>query len=270
MTLLTAKTELTPRQQEIFSFCEDHFFANENPNYVAKQSRFFTEGYDAFGLDDNQLRHLRDEVFQRFQPSMPEMAELAYHFLATGKYEFGSLGLMMLKKNRPRLERGVFDHLKRSLDEVVQTWTHADIIGTKLTPVLLELELVTLQDFEPWRFSASKWTRRVSAVTLLYLRNRVEVETLLEYVTPLLQDKTRPVHQGVGWFLRELWKIHPREVEDFLFIHKDQAAPIIIQYATEKMNKDKKKRFRRAISKTGKPAAHRIKKERPTKVEIDE
>lgn len=270
MTLLTAKTELTPRQQEIFSFCEEHFFANENPNYVAKKSRFFTEGYDAFGLDENQLRELRDELLHRFEPTIPEMAELAYHFLATGKYEFGSLGLMMLKKHRPRLDSSVFGHLKRSLDEVVQTWNHADIIGTKLTPVLLELELVTLKDFEPWRFSESKWTRRVSAVTLLYLRNRIEVETLLEYVVPLLQDTTRPVHQGVGWFLRELWRIHPREVEDFLFAHKDAAAPIIIQYATEKMNKDKKKRFRRAISKSGKPAAPRAKKGKPSKVKTDE
>ncbi|MCB5223784.1 MAG: DNA alkylation repair protein [Candidatus Syntrophosphaera sp.] len=270
MTLLTARTELTPRQQEIFSFCESHFFAHENPAYVAKKARFFTEGYDAFGLDENQLRELRDELFRRFEPSIPEMAELAYHFLATGKYEFGSLGLMMLKKNRPRLERVVFDQLKRCLDEAVINWTHADLIGTKLTPVLLELELVTLKDFEPWRFSESKWTRRTAAVTLLYLRNRLEVEELLEFVTPLLQDNTRPVHQGVGWFLRELWKIHPREVEDFLFTHKDSAAPIIIQYATEKMNKDKKKRFRRAINKPAKTPNPRHKKEKTTKKENDE
>ena len=44
MTLLTARTELDPRQQEIFSFCEAYFFAHENPALVNKNARYFAEG----------------------------------------------------------------------------------------------------------------------------------------------------------------------------------------------------------------------------------
>ncbi len=254
MTLLTARTELDSRQQEIFSFCEDYFFAHENPALITKNSSYFTERYDAFGLSEDELRVLRDEVLDRFDPSLPELAELSYHFFATGKFEFGTLGLMLLKKHRPRFERCVFDQSKRSLDEVVENWAHADVIATKITPVLLELNVVKLDEFGPWRDSASQWTRRVAAVTLLYLRNHAPVEQLLEFIQPLMQDLTRPVQQGVGWFLRELWKSHALEVEDFLFANKDTAPRLIIQYATEKMNKDKKKRFRHAISKTVKPS----------------
>ena len=264
MTLLMARTELSPRQQEIFSFCESYFFANENPALVIKLARYFTEGYDAFGIEEEQLRQLRDEVLDRFNPSVPETAELSYHFFATGKYEFGTLGLMLLKKNRPRFDRSVFDQIKRGLDEVVENWAHADVIATKITPVLLELNVASLDDFGPWRFSKSKWTRRVAAVTLLFLRDHQPVELLLEFVQPLMQDVTRPVQQGVGWFLRELWKLHPREVEDFLFAEKDKAPRLIIQYATEKMNKDKKKRFRRAITKAVKaPKSHSRKVKTP-------
>ncbi|HOR03284.1 MAG TPA: DNA alkylation repair protein [Candidatus Syntrophosphaera sp.] len=263
MTLLTARTELDPRQQEIFKFCEAYFFAHENPALVNKNARYFTEGYDAFGIKEDELRELRDQLLERFEPSVPELAELAYHLFATGKYEFGSLALMLLKKHRPRFDRSVFDQLKRTLDDVVENWAHADVIGTKLTPVLLELNLVDLADFEPWRFSPSKWTRRVAAVTLLYLRSHRPVEQLLEFIQPLMQDNTRPVQQGVGWFLRELWKVHSREVEDFLFANKDTAPRLVIQYATEKMNKDKKKRFRRAISKAVKPNKHQSRKDKP-------
>ncbi len=270
MTLLTATTELDPRQEEIFGFCEAYLFAHENPAYVSKQARYFTENYDAFGLNDDELRELRDSLLDRFNPSVCELAELAYHFLATGKYEFGSLGLMLLKKHRPRFERCVFDQIKRCLDEVVQNWAHSDVIATKITPVLLELNVATLEDFAPWRFSDSHWTRRVSAVTLLYLRNHQPAEQLLDFVQPLMQDQLRPVQQGVGWFLRELWKINPREVEDFLFANKDTAPRLIIQYATEKMNKDKKKRFRRAITKAVKPNKPHHRKEKPPQEESGE
>ena len=263
MTILTARTELNPRQQEIFGFCESFFFANENPALVNKYARYFTEGYDAFGIEYEQLRQLRDEVLDRFNPNVPELAELSYHFFATGKYEFGTLGLMLLKKHRPRFDRSVFDQIRRGLDEVVENWAHSDVIATKITPVLLELNVVSLDDFAPWRFAESRWTRRVAAVTLLYLRTHQPVEQLLEFIKPLMQDATRPVQQGVGWFLRELWKIHPREVEDFLFAEKEIAPRLIIQYATEKMNKDKKKRFRRAITKAVKTPKPHPRKAKP-------
>lgn len=177
--------------------------------------------------------------------------------------------MMLLKKHRPRFERCVFEQMKRCLDEVVENWALADLIATKITPVLLELNIVDLEDFEPWRSSKSKWTRRVAAVTLLFLRNHRPVETLLKFIEPMMRDNTRPVQQGVGWFLRELWKIHALEVEDFLFAHKETAPSQIIQYATENMHKDKKKRFRHAITKTTRSAKPPYRKQKPPKEKSD-
>jgi len=54
------------------------------------------------------------------------------------------------------------------------------------------------------------------------------------------------VHQGVGWFLREAWKIRPKETESFLLKYKDTSPRLIFQYATEKMTPKQKLRFRRA------------------------
>ena len=245
--LLTARTEMNARQTEIFSFVERYLFDHENPTYVSKNVRFVTEGYDAFGLDDLQLKELRNEVLTRFEPSVPEIAGLLRHFFATGKYEFGSLGLLLLKKHRPRLERSVFDELRSCLDNGVENWAHCDLIALKLTPVLLELSIATLDDFVPWTASASKWTRRVAAVTLISQRTILAPQILLDFVRPLMQDREKTVQQGVGWFLRELWKNAPQEVEDFLFEYKDKASQNLLQNATEKMHKDKKRRFVRPV-----------------------
>jgi 3-methyladenine DNA glycosylase AlkD len=264
MTTLTAATQMDPRQLEIFSFCEKYFFDHENPANVGKYARYFTDGYDAFGLEEPQLKELRDEVFARFEPSVPELARLARHFFATGKYEFGSLAILLLKKHRPRFERIVYDEMKSCLDGFVDNWAHSDLIATKITPVFLELGIAGMEDFRNWLTSESKWTRRVAAVTMLWQRKRLPAIELLEFVRPLMRDPERPVQQGVGWLLRELWKSSPQEVEDFLFENKDTAPRLIIQYATEKMSKDKKKRFRRAISEKKKPRKPQRRKQKST------
>lgn len=270
MTTLTAATEMDPRQQEIFGFCEKYFFDHENPLLVNKNARYFTEGYDAFGLDEMQLKELRNEVLARFQPSVPELAKLAYHFFATGKYEFGSIAILLLKKHRPRFDRSVYEEIRRCLDKGVENWAHADLIATKITPIFLELELASMEDFRSWIDSESKWTRRVAAVTMLWQKTRLPVSELLDFVKPLMRDEARPVQQGVGWLLRELWKLYPREVEDFLFEHKETAPRLIIQHATEKMNKDKKKRYRRAIAEHKKPRKPHYHKDKPIREVTDE
>jgi len=61
-------------------------------------------------------------------------------------------------------------------------------------------------------------------------------------------DPAREVHQGVGWFLREAWKIQPIPVEEFLLKYKDTAPRLIFQYATEKMKPEEKERFKKMAS----------------------
>ena len=60
-----------------------------------------------------------------------------------------------------------------------------------------------------------------------------------------MTDPEREVHQGCGWFLREAWKKNRDVTEAFLLKHKNTAPRLIIQYATEKMTKEEKARYKR-------------------------
>jgi 3-methyladenine DNA glycosylase AlkD len=77
------------------------------------------------------------------------------------------------------------------------------------------------------------------------LKAEAHVSLWLDFLRPLMTDAERVVQQGLGWFLREAWKKHPRPVEAFLLEWKDQAPRLIFQYATEKMSKADRARFRR-------------------------
>ena len=69
-------------------------------------------------------------------------------------------------------------------------------------------------------------------------------ETALPVIEPLMLDDSEYVQKGIGTLLRGLWKKYPKEIENFLMQWKDQCSRLIIQYATEKMDKEYRKKFK--------------------------
>jgi 3-methyladenine DNA glycosylase AlkD len=108
--------------------------------------------------------------------------------------------------------------------------------------------VVDFKDLLAWTASPHRWKRRAAAVTMVkdfYKGGRANVTRALQVSRKLILDPEKVVQQGVGWLLREAWKKSPERVEDFLLKWKDQAPRLIIQYATERIDKEKRKRFRR-------------------------
>ena len=77
------------------------------------------------------------------------------------------------------------------------------------------------------------------------LKSTKDYASFFNFIEPLMMDSERVVHQGLGWFLREAWKLRKKQTESFLLKWKNDAARVIFQYATEKMTPEQKKRFRK-------------------------
>jgi 3-methyladenine DNA glycosylase AlkD len=238
-----------PRYQQIRSEIYDYCIENENPALVAKYARYFTEGYDAFGLNDEQVHFICDKIASAYTLNPEETIELGINLFATGKYELGTVAILLLMKLTSKYEESTLSLVKSWFDNGVNNWAHSDILCSRVTPVFLEQKIVPVNSFATWRKADGKWTRRAVPVTLLCLRKTANPQELLDFISCMMDDEARVVHQGLGWFLRELWKLHPIPVEEFLFLHKEHCARLIIQYATEKMTPEQKLRFRRIKTK---------------------
>jgi len=106
--------------------------------------------------------------------------------------------------------------------------------------------VITLEKFKEWTQAKSEWQRRAVPVTLVeLLKKDLQPTDALPIIEPLMLDESPYVQKGIGTLLRGLWKKHPAEIEDFLHQWKDQSARLIFQYATEKMDKEYRKKFRR-------------------------
>ena len=226
-------------------FCEVH----ADDRVVAKYSKFFREGYDAYGVPFDVLASEAKRLVKEHGPSLglAGFLDLADLLMDSGKYEEACFGVHFVGAFRKQHTRDTFRRLGAWFDGQVSNWAVSDSICSDLLGPLLSRGLVGLDDFALWRASSDKWKRRAVPVTLLVLlKGKTEVAPLLEFIGPMMLDKERVVHQGLGWFLREAWRKEPRPVEEFLRMWKDSAARLIFQYATEKMTTEQKARFRRA------------------------
>jgi hypothetical protein len=230
---------------EIRAYCAAH----ANPAIVQKYSRYFKEGYDGWGIDkdDPLWAALKQEWLERFRPlGLAGFRRAGESLFSSGKYEEGAIAIHFLASFREAAGANMVECLAGYFRAGIANWAHTDVLcGTIAGPMLAagEIQLSALAD---WRKSELKFQRRAVPVSMLnLLKTDAPLKPLLEFLRPMMLDGERVVHQGLGWFLREAWKLHPKPVEAFLMEWKDSAARLIFQYATEKMTAGQRDHFRR-------------------------
>ncbi|MDP2897047.1 MAG: DNA alkylation repair protein [bacterium] len=241
---MAASKRIQSIASEIRAFCAEH--ADEK--VVSRYARFFTEGYDAYGI----TRELMEEHIKKFfedhkdELGLNGFLKLGDVLLESGKYEEASFAICFLFPFHGEYTTETFQRLGEWLENGIRNWGHTDILCSEVLSRFLERGLVRLDDFSRWRQSASKWKRRAVPVSMLaLLKSRKGYGELLDFLEPLMMDEDKFVQQGLGWFLREAWKKQPKPVEAFLLKWKDSGPRRIFQYATEKMTPEKKEKFRR-------------------------
>ncbi|MCX6163848.1 MAG: DNA alkylation repair protein [Ignavibacteriae bacterium] len=228
--------------KEIKSFCGK----NADPKIVIKYSRYFKEGYDAYGIDSKIL----DEQFNKWIISyrkdltFDNAKKLGDILYSSGKYEESALAVRFFKEYKDEYKKKDIDIIKKWLDKYATNWAHTDVLSWEIIKIFLQGRVIKYTDLKDWIKSKSTWTRRAVPVSFIKILGEEKIQSLIDFIFPLVEDTERPVHQGIGWFLREAWKREPKTVEKFLLNIKDYAPRTIIQYATEKMSKEEKGKYK--------------------------
>ena len=229
---------------EIRKFCED----NANPEFEKKYARYFTEGYDAYGLGQKVFESQRDKYLELWKDdmSMDDYLLLGDRLIATGKYEEAGFAVSIMYSQTGRLTADMFERFGDWLEQKVVNWAHTDVLSGRVLSHFFTHNILEVEALKDWTQSPGKWKRRSVPVTLIdVLKMDIPLTRLFDIIDPLMLDPDKFVQKGLGWFLREAWKLYPEKTEGFLLKWKDTCGRIIIQYATEKMDKDNKMRFRR-------------------------
>lgn len=227
--------------REIRIYCEAH----ADPAIIQKYSRYFKEGYNAYGLPSGIfMAKVKELLISGI--TMETVTEACPELIAGEKYEEPSFAMQLLKGFSKLFSMDTFRMIELWFPKGIRNWAHADGLCSELLTPMLQRGIFTMQDLSAWRFSEFPFQRRAVPVTLIKAAKKSpDIQPFLDFLDPMMTDTERVVHQGLGWFLREAWKVHPAAVETFLLKWKNDAARLIFQYATEKMAKEERVKFRR-------------------------
>ncbi|NJK87515.1 MAG: DNA alkylation repair protein [Bacteroidales bacterium] len=169
---------------------------------------------------------------------------LGDRLVATGKYEEASFAIVFMSGQQEKLEAEHFEKIGKWLENGIVNWGHTDVLSATVLSYFIIQKLVKPETFSGWNNSPSKWKRRAVPVTLIdVFKAGHSPEKLLNIIDPIMNDSDVFVQKGLGWFIREVWKKHPELAENFLMKWKETCGRTIVQYATEKMSKEKKSGF---------------------------
>lgn len=228
----------------IRSFCVQH--ANEEN--AKKHSRFFKDEHQAYGLSQPQMQAEVKRLVKTETLTLNTVLEASSTLIIAEKFEEPAFALLLTDAFGKQFDRTVFDIVASWYAVSISNWAHADMLGMAILPKFLLQHIVTIEDFRPWLQSEHPFQRRSVPVTLIkwIKKNPKDIALLFSFLEPLMSDQIREVHQGIGWYLREVWKLNPKTTENFLYKWKETAPRLIFQYACEKMKPEEKMKFKRS------------------------
>lgn len=163
-------------------------------------------------------------------------------------HEVLSLPLFYYRRHLERLDKTHWHVMKRWIERV-ENWEHSDSLCALYSIMFERYPKLVEPTLRQWNRSKNPWKRRASVVSTIYYasprRTPPPRQTILPLVEPLLRDPDPYVQKGVGWQLREAYKLWPREILNFLEVHALELPAITFSYATEKLSHKDKQRLKK-------------------------
>lgn len=235
------------KANELVNEIRDYCVANASEERLKKSQLYFKEEFVGYGLTAPQV-YAKVKDLQKSQVfDLTIILEAMLALMESKMFEEITFGLLLTDGQWKQFTPETFQTIESWFPYSITNWAHADTLGMFILPRFLDKKIVEMNNFNAWMDSPYKFQRRCVPVTLIkHMKKTKEVLPSILFVEKLMSDPEREVHQGMGWFLREAWKISPAVVETFLEKYKNTAPRLIIQYACEKMTPENKQRFKRA------------------------
>jgi len=244
--MINATESFKLKIKEIREFCE----LKSDPKIIAKYSKYFKEGFDGLGIDSKILKKQIESWVKDWgnEMTLQNYLDLSDELIKNGKFEEKDLAIHFVKSKKAEYTEETFDRIGKWFELGISNWATTDVLCMLVLPHFFIEHIIGFDKLIAWNNSQSEWQRRavpVLLVELLKSKKDLKYDEAINVIEPLMDDESEYVQKGLGTLLRELWKKQPKETEKFLYKWKNKCGRLVIRYATEKMDKEYRNKFRK-------------------------
>lgn len=211
-----------------------------SPERAERAREYFKEPIEVHGLSAPQEKEITKQFYPRVKGDLPLAVDVAGELIESRVLEEASVGIRLLRRMTRRFTPEIFDVFDGWVDYLTN-WANTDGLAAWLISETVRLDPSIVERLLQWTGSENRWRRRAAAVSLVPIARRGEMlEEAFEIADRLMADGDDMVQKGVGWLLKEASREHPDKVREYLLGWREDAAPLVLRYASEKLPKDKR------------------------------
>jgi 3-methyladenine DNA glycosylase AlkD len=192
--------------RELHEVIRAELLACAEPWKLPTMQRFFKDPIDAYCAYTPHVRAIAKHYGAEFG-AWPEQERTALARLlwASGKFEEGSVAILLFARMRRRCEYCHWKLFTRWLERDVRNWAHCDTLCAELLGPLLIRHPEWVAELREWAGAKQKFKRRAALVAPLKgLRKGLFRAEAREFMDRLAGDPEEIVRKGVVWVRREL------------------------------------------------------------------
>jgi 3-methyladenine DNA glycosylase AlkD len=211
--------------------------------------------YDFVGLSVPKQREVFKAAYDFNVLSLEQQLEIWNEIWLHSKlYEAMTQALFFVSQNRDAFDTKTLFTTTKNWVAKIDNWAHSDGLSDIFSYLLEKDASFIYPQIKIWNKSKNPWERRQSIVSLLeYSKKRkkvLPVNKLLPLIKPLLEDKNYFVQKGIGWTLREIGNVYPKDTWSFLVEHHVEISVVAFSPAIEKLSIKEKEELKRLRKKS--------------------
>ena len=202
----------------------------------------YPNGFQRIGIRVSQVRALVKQGYPFLTESPSSVIDVWDYIWNNAEYYEVAHQAIYYYQHRT-LSKTEFTKIKHWIKRC-DCWEHSDDLSKIYAQVVEDNPEWILPTLATWNRARSPWKRRQSIVGLIeYASKREHIlpfNKLIQFVTPLLDDKDYYVQKGIGWTLREIYNVYPAKTLSYIEANLLSLSASAYSASTEKIDKQTK------------------------------
>lgn len=227
---------------EIIAKIRQELEENIDDDYKKQSFKFFKEKVKIIGVRTPIVKKIAGKHFQEIKNyKKKEIFNFCEKLLKTGKYEEITIAFDWAFRLQKQYQISDFFIFEKWLKKYITNWAFCDDFCTHTFGHFISQFPEFLPKIEKLAKSKNRWSRRASAVVLIYsIRRKKYFDNVFKISDILLLDRDDLVQKGYGWMLKETSNIYPDQVFKYIIKNKEKMPKVALRYAIEKLPIDLK------------------------------